>query len=318
MIRFECPHCGQPVEVDHKFAGRRGRCPGCGGIVTIAAPDADASPSPGAAAESPAAGQAPPATRPPPSVFADQAADRGPRKLTLPESVLAVQPGPVDQRAVGSGRGLPWTALVLACLPLVSALGIVLSRAAATQARQSGDASGRRVAGWATRIGILMTVLSAALAVLVMISAGQERRADDLAEECLQSLSTTFGELESYAIEHQGRYPASLGDMEGSAHMYLGWGRFVEGDLCPETEREFGYVVGLKSEPKSSKIVLYDSKPSHGCRTLLWGRPQGRNVCRSSGATEFLAEEQFQRQMAAQAVPPAPQEPPPGPEDRRP
>ena len=35
MIRFVCEHCKELVRVKEAFAGRKGRCPNCGEIVTI-------------------------------------------------------------------------------------------------------------------------------------------------------------------------------------------------------------------------------------------------------------------------------------------
>jgi len=44
MIHFNCTHCGWPVRVADAYAGKPGRCPSCGGVVTIPgqpAPGAD-------------------------------------------------------------------------------------------------------------------------------------------------------------------------------------------------------------------------------------------------------------------------------------
>lgn len=44
MLRFVCEHCTESVRVKAAFAGRKGRCPNCGEIVTIPGerlPDAD-------------------------------------------------------------------------------------------------------------------------------------------------------------------------------------------------------------------------------------------------------------------------------------
>lgn len=40
-IRFRCPHCNKPVNVARQYAGKRGKCPGCGSVVQIpvGAPD---------------------------------------------------------------------------------------------------------------------------------------------------------------------------------------------------------------------------------------------------------------------------------------
>lgn len=35
MLRFVCEHCKESVRVKEAFAGRKGRCPNCGEIVTI-------------------------------------------------------------------------------------------------------------------------------------------------------------------------------------------------------------------------------------------------------------------------------------------
>ena len=38
MIRIPCPHCGEKLKAPDELAGRRTRCPGCRGIVTLEVP----------------------------------------------------------------------------------------------------------------------------------------------------------------------------------------------------------------------------------------------------------------------------------------
>jgi hypothetical protein len=37
-IRFACPTCGKTVKVPAQFAGKRGKCPNCKGVVAIPLP----------------------------------------------------------------------------------------------------------------------------------------------------------------------------------------------------------------------------------------------------------------------------------------
>src|SRR5689334_16173542 len=36
MIEFKCPTCGKGIKADERMAGKRGKCPGCGNIITMA------------------------------------------------------------------------------------------------------------------------------------------------------------------------------------------------------------------------------------------------------------------------------------------
>ncbi len=40
MIRFTCEACGKSLNVADKLAGKRGKCPGCGGVVNVPGPGA--------------------------------------------------------------------------------------------------------------------------------------------------------------------------------------------------------------------------------------------------------------------------------------
>jgi len=35
MIRFACGHCGRPINVDARYAGKKGKCPKCGNVVIV-------------------------------------------------------------------------------------------------------------------------------------------------------------------------------------------------------------------------------------------------------------------------------------------
>ena len=37
MIKFACSECGKPIRVDDRYAGKRGKCPGCGAAVVVPA-----------------------------------------------------------------------------------------------------------------------------------------------------------------------------------------------------------------------------------------------------------------------------------------
>ncbi|MEK7205330.1 MAG: hypothetical protein AAB254_07445, partial [candidate division NC10 bacterium] len=46
MIRFFCDSCGKKLGVDGRLAGRRGKCPDCGFLFTVPAPDGPPPPPP--------------------------------------------------------------------------------------------------------------------------------------------------------------------------------------------------------------------------------------------------------------------------------
>jgi len=285
MIRFECPGCGQPVEVEDAFAGHRGRCPDCGRVVDIPG----RSPGP-----EPLGEEAPP---PAESAFTDEAGGRGPRRLTLPESVTSVvarAPGETAPRP--AWRSMAVAGLVLGCVPPASVIGIVLAGMAYSQAPHAGA---RRLARAALTVAIVMTVAGFGLGLALLVAVFQDAYHREMAETCRQNLATVHGELDGYATGHGGRYPASLAELNAGGHVFY----FGDEDRCPQTGERFGYVAGLAPDPAGRAIVLFDPEPAHGCRTLLWRTPPGRNVCRLSGDVEFLAEKAFQREMAAQKRP---------------
>ncbi|MEA3226431.1 MAG: hypothetical protein U9Q07_10820, partial [Planctomycetota bacterium] len=37
MIRFCCDRCGHKISIQNKHAGRQGKCPACGGVITVPA-----------------------------------------------------------------------------------------------------------------------------------------------------------------------------------------------------------------------------------------------------------------------------------------
>jgi len=287
MIRFECPRCGQPVEVEEAFAGHKGRCPDCQQVIDI----------PGASPPQGPPGQAEDASRP---LSTDDLGGRGPRHLTLPASITSVVvPAPGEQAAAPPGRLLAIAGLVLGCVPIVSIVGFVLAAAACSQAsRGNGSPEVRRLARAAVLVAIIMTAVSVLFGLVVLVSVFQEAHYRDMLEDCQQSLATVAAQLDDYAAEpkHAGRYPASLSALDTSGHV----GYYGYSDRCPETDMPFGYVAGLKPDTTSKAIILYDARPAHGCRTLFWARPPGRNVQRLNGDVEFLSEEDFAREMTEQ------------------
>src|SRR5207253_1498445 len=46
-IHFQCPHCGKPVVVSEEFAGKKGKCPACTGMIQV--PTASVVPTPATA-----------------------------------------------------------------------------------------------------------------------------------------------------------------------------------------------------------------------------------------------------------------------------
>ena len=110
MIRFECPHCNQPVEVGDEFAGRKGRCPGCESVVEIPVLVRPQGAQP-AGPDAPDRGGE--------SLLADDLGGRGPRKLTLPESVATVTTEQPVRRMASVGRPMAVAGLILGFIPLL-------------------------------------------------------------------------------------------------------------------------------------------------------------------------------------------------------
>lgn len=307
MIQFPCPRCGKAVEIDDAFAGGRGRCPACRAAVDIprrpAALGAQVGPVAGQRA-GPAVGEpergqsrhAGPGTVEPPTPLAG----RGPRKLTIPESVAEVRVPSAElppESAPDTGRAMAIAGLVLGFIPLLSAVGIVLGGLAWRRAKRAGARGTKRLAVAATILAILMTLASAALMVAGFVAVIQEVVVGARTMECQSRLMRLGMAVEQYASQNGGVYPSSPG-LVSPAYMVLPSDR-----MCPETNAAFGYVAGLTPDPTAKTILLYDAAPAHGCRSWLFSTPDGRNVHRLDGTWEFLTEEQFQKEMATQPPP---------------
>jgi hypothetical protein len=188
--------------------------------------------------------------------------------------------------------------LILGFIPLLSIVGIVVGGVAWSQAAGGGTRRTRRLAIAATVLSIVMTFVSIGLGVVALVSVFQHAIADEKAEQCRNALTTLATELDDYATDHDGRYPASLGELSAPSMHFFG----MSPRHCPDSGTRYSYVPGLKPDPSGTDrtIVLHDRHPAHGVKAWLWPRPPGRNVYRLSGDTEFLTEEAFQKEMAAQ------------------
>lgn len=136
MIRFQCDHCGFGVKVPSRYAGRRGRCPSCGGVIRIPEEASDVPPpprevtaeneEPELADESegsedthvlPGLGELP-GVKPPAQPASPQAEGEEP----LP----AEQPQAPAREAPARRRGLPVCLLIAAAALLVAGLVVLL------------------------------------------------------------------------------------------------------------------------------------------------------------------------------------------------
>jgi hypothetical protein len=66
MIEFACPHCGHAIKIQEQFAGRRGKCAGCGKPIMVPQP---------ATVSAASSFDVPPAATPPPEAFDDLLAE---------------------------------------------------------------------------------------------------------------------------------------------------------------------------------------------------------------------------------------------------
>lgn len=285
MIEFRCPHCGEGVEVEDRFAGRKGQCPECGRVIEIPGPGAGA-----AAFEAPVI--------------------HGPRRMSVPESVLSVDPE-ASQAAAGtgavagsgseSGVATPRLALVLAVVPCLSVLGVIFGAISWSRAAKARQARGRRLAMVATMLAAVWTVAQVVLGIAAFVAAVHIGIVQGQAEECRQSLYYRGSELISQATSSSGGAASGRVTLPATLPTTGHYGYYY-GDRCPATDQRHGYVGGLTYDSTASTILLYDSEATHGYATWLETRPDGRNVYRMNGTVEFVAEEAFQKEMADQAA----------------
>lgn len=299
MIRFPCPHCGEPVEVDEAFAGRKGRCPDCSAVVTIPETSPPETDRPG----HPRGGGSASEDAPPP------ADPHAPRRMTLPASVREVRACVPEPNQSGVAPALAGSALALAFVPMLSIAGLILGGVARSQLAGDCDQARsrrlRRMAGTAMIVGGSVTVLTVVGAVLLWTAAAIEANCLEMRHWCEANLTALHTELSSWASMH-GRYPPRLSDLSsvGSPMMHMGRYHYLTRD-CPASEYFYGYVSDLTPAPGSSEIVVYDAVPAHGFQTPLAREPEGRCVLRQNGTVDFLDEATFQREMAAQGTVPA-------------
>jgi len=289
MIEFRCPHCGEGVEVEDRFAGRQGQCPECGRVIGI--------PSPGAAAAGGASALQAPVIH-------------GPRRLSVPESVLSVDPTALQAAGAtgtvaGSGSesifATPRVALMLAPVPCVSVLGTVFGAISWSRAAKARQAHGRRLAMVATVLGAVWTVAQVGLSIAVFVAAVHIGVVQGQAEECRQSLYYRGGGLISEAMSSSGGAASGTVTLPEKLTTAAHFGYYY-GERCPATDQEYGYIGGLTYDSSASTIILYDGKATHGYVTWLKTQPDGRNVYRMNGVVEFLTEEAFQKEMVEQGA----------------
>jgi len=284
MMEFKCPDCGEAVEVDDRFAGQRGRCPGCLHVVTIP--------------RTSAADREPPGS-PGPSAFGPDLSGRRPRPMKVPDSVQAVdlddQPPPQPVPTVGPVSAV--TAMILAPVPCVSVVGIIFGGIAWARARRARQGRRLRLAIAATVLAIVTTAAQVVFGVAVFVAATQVSVATGGKEQCQEVLYYLGGNLNAEAST-DGKYPDKM-----TSHTSGRYG-YSLGEHCPasESKSKYGYIGGLKYDGGAGTIVLYDPEPAHGYRTWLKSCPDGRNVFRMNGTVDFLTEEQFQKEMVGQSA----------------
>jgi hypothetical protein len=220
--------------------------------------------------------------------------------MKVPESVRSIDPEATSPQA-GSAPTGPHAAsaltgnlsLILAFLPCLSVLGVIFGGICWSRASKGGEVRRRRVAVAATLLGAVWTVAQAFLGVALFVAAATAGYADSQSERCRDVLRYVGSTLVSQVGSSGGAtLPARI---TGTGYMYYG-------DSCPATERRYGYVGSQTYDPTSRTILVYDASPAHGYKTWLSERGDGRNVYRMDGTVEFLGEEAFQSEMAAQAA----------------
>ena len=101
MIRFACPQCHKPLQVADNAAGKRLKCPQCGGVLNVPAP----APAPNAALPK-AAPLAKPAPQASAAASPGAAARKGPAKLPPPK-LLDAEVVPVSNAPTGPAYSWP-------------------------------------------------------------------------------------------------------------------------------------------------------------------------------------------------------------------
>jgi len=209
MIQFQCPHCGQKMQVDDAHAGRRGTCPGCKQVVEIpglAAPQPPAGSAPGAAPGSP--GPAEPGRPPPPS---------GPAAEAPPTGGAA---------GAGGGKkrtsGLSIAALIcglLGCLGITAIAAVVLGILGIRDVnRNKGQVGGMGMAVAGLVLGCLFSLifLPAFLAAMLLPNLTAAWKSAQKTQ-CAANLKSIGGSLKMYATGGRNNPYPSLYSREGDA-----------------------------------------------------------------------------------------------------
>jgi len=205
MLRVPCPRCGKMLSADEKSAGRTGRCPGCGGTVTL---PVGGTPDDAAGSESPdeeipvgihvpdeAAQTVPPKVPPPlpPRGTTDDARRSGrpdediPVSGQLPDtSTPARRPRASHSLGVGS-LILGILALLICWIPFLGILGMPLSALGlllgfiglALAALRKGAGIGYSIAG----VAVCGLALVTALCVTYAVSGALQETVSELSEK---------------------------------------------------------------------------------------------------------------------------------------
>ncbi|MBM4018825.1 MAG: hypothetical protein FJ288_10930 [Planctomycetes bacterium] len=198
MIRFRCPKCDSPMEVDESFAGRAARCATCGYDLKV--PRTGEAPTPARGVVEPA--------RPGATVVKVQGEKVEVVPPTEPMAVGAIIVVGLSAAAVlGIGLSGFWTppwAVAMTLGALLAALGAVMAVPAYHNIRRSkGRKRGRplALAALAAGGGLFLVFLVGAIIGFVLA---------EWKPPCEENLKRIYVALRNYADKHQGAFPGNL------------------------------------------------------------------------------------------------------------
>ena len=266
MITFTCGQCNTAIQVPDEHAGRKGRCPGCGTVVTI----------PPAYAAAPPPQPAPPPVQPymPPQPYMPQP---------------AWGPAPMPPGVGGPSKILAVLALIFGFVAIIPFLGALCGLAALVLGGISlaGKKPGKGMAVTGVIAGLLLGAGSTVGAVLLIIQfqhKGQEVR-------CRNNLHSIGIAVQAYASENRNRFPDDLDKLRPYVDRY---------ELrCPRAESHHSdgdYIYAKPAERisdlrrPSRTIIACDRKGNHDGR---------RNAAYADGHVESIeSEAELQRLLS--------------------
>ena len=277
MITFACEQCNTAIQVPDEHAGRQGRCPACGTVVTI--PMASA-----ARAQPPQ--PAPPAAQPP--------MQQAPAQMPPPIPPPAWGPAPLPPGVGEPSKTLAVLALIFGLVAAIPFLGALSGLAALILGGISlaGKKPGKGMAIAGLIAGLVLGTGSTVFAVYKAYQGVRAVQSKAMAASCRANLHSIGAGLAMYSAMNDDRFPDSLQVLVDKDVIGPG------GLKCPAAKHHnCGYIYAKPATRRYRSsydaIVVCDRKDNHdGPRNVLFVDGSVRSIETEAELRGLLSEPQ--------------------------